>query len=90
MKIVINRCYGGFSITYACAKKLGIDKYDASDYRTDERLIKMVEENADEVSGHFSKLSVVEIPDNKTDYEVNEYDGYESITYVVDGLLHHI
>ena len=50
MKIVINRCYGGFSITYACAKKLGIDKYDASDYRTDERLIKMVEENADEVS----------------------------------------
>ena len=90
MKIVINRCYGGFSITDGCAEKLGIDKWDASDYRTDERLIEMVEKSADGVSGYCSQLTVVEIPDNMTDYEVNEYDGFESITYVVDGLLHHI
>ncbi len=90
MKIVVNRCYGGFSVSVACAKELGIDKWDASDYRTDERLIKMVEEDADGASGYCSKLRVVEIPDDKTDYEVNEYDGYESITYVVDGVLYHV
>ena len=49
-----------------------------------------VEADAEAVNGICAKLKVVEIPEEATDWEINEYDGLESITYVVDGKLHHI
>ena len=62
----------------------------ASILRCDAKLIKAVEANAEAVNGPCAKLKVVEIPEEATDWEINEYDGLESITYVVDGKLHHI
>ena len=52
-------------------------------------LIKLIESGVD-CDGDFAKLEVVEIPDNTTDYEFDEEDGYESIIYVVDGKIHYL
>lgn len=89
MKYVINRCFGGFGISEECVKKLGLrDRWSVD--RTDERLIKMVEEDSRAVSGPYSKLAVVEIPEEATDWELTEYDGVEDIIAVVDGKIIHI
>lgn len=84
MKIVINGDWGGFSLTKKVARILGVETYDDSDaVRTNPVLIKMLEEGR-----KINSLEVVEIPDNATDYMIREYDGNESIIYVVDGKLH--
>ena len=44
-------------------------------------LVRVVEELGDEASGHFSKLKVVEIPDD-IQWEIHEYDGMETIEEV--------
>lgn len=84
MKIVINGDWGGFSLTKEVARTLGVETYDDSyAVRTNPALIKMLEEGQ-----KINDLKVVEIPDNATDYMIREYDGNESIIYVVDGKLH--
>ncbi len=88
MKIVINKCYGGFGISDEYEKKLGVDSWDMRDLRTDERLVDAVEKDPEGVSDTYAALRVVEIPDEATDYYIDEYDGMESIIYVVDGKLH--
>ena len=90
MKIVVNKCFGGFNVSDEAARKLGLhDGYHIIS-RVDDRLIKMVEEDADKTSGLCAKLRVVEVPDNATDWELNDYDGRETIIYVVDGRLYHV
>ena len=88
MKIVINKCYGGFGISDEYEEKLGVDSWDMQTLRTDERLINAVEEDPEGVSDTYAALRVVEIPDEATDYYIDEYDGMESVIYVVDGKLH--
>ena len=84
MKIVINGDWGGFSLTKEVARTLGVEAYDDSyAIRTNPTLIKMLEEGQ-----KINDLEVIEIPDNATDYMIREYDGNESIIYVVDGKLH--
>jgi len=92
MRIVINTCYGGFHIPDEVCETYGLSRYDDID-RTDLRLVEFVEAHADE-DGCFCEncgtvLEVVEIPDTCTDWELSEYDGLESITYVVDGKIRH-
>jgi len=85
MKIVINNCYGGFGLSELAIvrlKELGyptdiignIDDYEIS--RDNSLLIKVVEELGVNANGRFSKLKVVEIPDN-VEWEIEEYDGLE-------------
>lgn len=89
MKVVINSCFGGFSTTREFSESIGaLSPYHIP--RCDAKLIKAVEADAEAVNGICAKLKVVEIPEEATDWEINEYDGLESITYVVDGKLHHI
>jgi hypothetical protein len=88
MKIVINVCFGGFGLTEEAKKALGIE-YSEDIKRTDSRLVEMVETDAVNIADRFAELEVIEIPDEATDWEINEYDGLESITYVVDGKLYH-
>lgn len=85
MKIVINGDWGGgFYLTKKVAHILGVETYDDSDaVRTNPTLIKMLEEGQ-----KINSLEVVEIPDNATDYRIREYDGNESVIYVVDGKIH--
>ena len=87
MKYVINSNWGGFSIPEEV--KSVFNKYwngsDDYDPRTDEVLINWVLTHKNETD-----LKVVEIPDEATDWELNEYDGWESIIAVVNGKLIHI
>lgn len=84
LKLVINRSYGGFSLPSDVIRELGYRNSWSENLRGDLRLVKMVEENPD----RFKDLMVVEIPWNPSDYKIVDYDGKESVIYVVDGKLH--
>lgn len=79
MKLVINRCYGGWHLSENQQAILGAEnEYAIANYRTDERLIASVE--AGDTGGHFAQLEVVSIPDN-AHYVIQDYDGYETVLY---------
>lgn len=87
MKIVINKCFGGFSVNDNIVRMLNLEsRYDLEDDRTNAKLIELIE-SGENVNGEFSDLVVVEIPDDTTDYMINEYDGYENVFYVLDGKI---
>ncbi len=82
MKIVINRCYGGFSVS-ELAKNLyqlmtGEELVDYDVKRTDPVLVTIVETIGDRADGICASLAVIEIPDD-VDYTIDDYDGVESI-----------
>ena len=84
MKIVINRNWGGFSLTEEVARALGVNPYSNSiAVRTNPRLIKMLEDGE-----KINDLKVAVIPDDCTDYAIHDYDGMESVIYVMDGKIH--
>ena len=79
-KIVINRCYGGFSISAACAKRMTELGHDVAEgyqgSRSNPALVQAVEELGEDADGSLSNLIVVEIPDG-VDWQIEEYDGFE-------------
>ena len=87
MKLVINTRYGGFSVSKEWAERLGVYYHDEENLRYNAELISAIEAGED-VNGTFADLKVVELPENCTDHYVDEYDGLESVIYVVDGKLH--
>lgn len=93
MKVVINKCYGGFSISKKAAEYMAeraseIAKKDLSvpsEYfysynyeRTDPLLIEAIETLGKEANGYSANLAIIEIP-NDIDWYIYEYDGMESI-----------
>ncbi len=52
--------------------------YLSCGYREDKTLIEVVEELGDEANSIYSKLVIVEIPDD-LDYMIDEYDGIETL-----------
>jgi len=99
MKVVINRCYGGFGIPEKLHKHFDENELYEYEYpntmegrrmRTDEALIEFIETYGDDGAYEFgySELWVVEIPDNATDWIVTTYDGYETLHWVVDGKIY--
>ena len=80
MKVVINCCYGGFSLSPAGEEYFealgGDDVYATS--RTDSALIRTVEELGEESWGRNSRLKIVDIPDDIL-WEIEEYDGIERV-----------
>ena len=89
MKMIINRCFGGFGICQEIIDKLGLDAYSYDDdiIRGNPQLIAMIEAGED-ISDDCAELKVVEIPDESTDYYVDEYDGLETVIYVLDGKIY--
>lgn len=89
MKIVVNKEYGGFGISEEAEMMLvpWFDVYDKKN-RTHPVLVEVVEALGIRANGRYAQLSVVEIPDTATDWDISDYDGFESIVYVVDGKLH--
>lgn len=88
MKIVINKCFGGFSVNDNIVSMLNLrSRYDLEDDRTNARLIKIMEDGYFNVNDENSDLEIVEIPDEATDYMITEYDGYENVLYVLDGKI---
>lgn len=88
MKIVVNREFGGFSLPEEFCTQYNMERYDDID-RTDERLIDFVENHDGEVKVFCGILEITEIPDTATDWEIFEYDGLETVIYVLDGKIHH-
>ena len=89
MKLVINTCYGGFSVKPEIRKKYGLkkcDRWSSNDFRTDKKLIELIESGID-CNDTCSELQIVEIPDEATDYYVEEYDGAETVLYVINGKI---
>lgn len=85
MKVVINRCFGGFGLTDAA-----LEEYKGRRGITDPNfwyydiprdcpvLVAMLEEKSSTMNGGYSDLKVVEIPDGVNWY-IEEYDGMEHI-----------
>lgn len=83
MKIVINCCYGGFSLSEAAIalyNKLSgkEEKYYSDIERNDKYLVKVVEQLGWGANGKYSELKIVEIPEG-TNWYIQEYDGIETI-----------
>ena len=94
MKIAINRCYGGFSVSEAVFKELGwkwdgygypsnndfgIEQGQYEAYRAHPALIAAIEKvGVKAASGFSAELKIVEVPDG-TNWEINEYDGLETV-----------
>ena len=84
MKIVINICHGGFSLSEE-AQKLYCQysmiewkdwQEDWSYYdieRNNQYLVRVVEELGDSASGRFAELKVVDIPDD-VEWQIDFYD----------------
>lgn len=85
MKIVINTCYGGFSLSeegtllYAKLKGVSAENLYSWDLpRDDPTLIQAIEQLGSKAAGGFAKLRIVEIPDN-VQWHISEYDGMEHV-----------
>ena len=97
MKVIINNCYGGFRWPRELENK-ACDEYDCFDFthdkalRSNPELVRLVEEwlkdHPDGKSSSYSELRIVEIPDEATDWTINDYDGAEDVVYVLDGKMH--
>lgn len=81
-KIVINGCYGGFSLSEEAVTWLK-NKYPESEWeaymdycRHDPRLVEVVEALEGPAGGRFAELGVVDIGDEQK-YRICEYDGLE-------------
>lgn len=83
MKIVINKCFGGFSLSKEACEELGIASYydvkDKEGFRADPKLIAVVEKlGSERVSGGCAELAIIEIPDG-VKWQIEEYKGLEHI-----------
>jgi hypothetical protein len=47
--------------------------------RSDPRLIEIVEELGDECSKYPGEIQIIEIPDDVTDWYIDDYDGWECV-----------
>lgn len=86
MKLVVNDEWGGFAVPKVMQDILHCERYpmeeDIFSVRTDKRFVNWVLTHADETS-----LAVVEIPDNATDWRIEDYDGIETVWVVVNGKM---
>lgn len=96
MKVVINSYYGGFGVSeqyreqYNAEHGTELYNFQFSALRTNEEFIDAVENSPELVNDGYNCLKVVEIPDEATDWEITNSDGWETVIYVVDGKLFHI
>ena len=81
MKFAINTCYGGYGLKNEYAEYEGME-------RNDPRLIAKIEEiGAEAISDEYAEITLVYVPDEATDWELDEYDGYEALRYVLNGKI---
>lgn len=88
MKIVINDCFGGFTLPPTASTSVNLSR-DESYYlqnRHDPQLVKVVENMNTEDNHWCSRLKVVEWPDGLP-YKIADYDGLESVTLDIQKFL---
>jgi hypothetical protein len=78
-KIVINTCYGGFSLSNAALAYLALKGIDVINLdRSNPHLIEIMESLGEKAFGTFAELKVVEIPP-EVEYTIEENGGVEWI-----------
>ena len=83
MKNVINANLGGYGCDVSEQYVDLVDRYEGD--RTNPELVSFVENHPDDCGD----LAVMTIPDNATDWDIQDYDGNEDLIYVVDGKIHY-
>ena len=87
MKIAINSCFGGFKLNDNVTRECGFkSSYDVD--RTDLKLIKLIESGVYVSDINSSRIRIISIPDESTDWHIIDYDGAEDVIYVLDGKIH--
>lgn len=81
-KVVLNRCYGGFSLSEQAYNELGLP-WDGCGFayeikRDDPKLVEVVERLGSKANGECAKLEVIEVPDG-IEWHISEYDGKERV-----------
>ncbi|MDH3376443.1 MAG: hypothetical protein OEQ39_05680 [Gammaproteobacteria bacterium] len=93
MKLVINRCFGGFGLsakaleclvekkseTVSFIKNYGWIYEDEFKYRSHPDLINIVKNMGAEANGAHAELEIIEVPDDVECIELHDYDGMESV-----------
>ena len=87
IEVLVNECFGGFSFSDEAWEIIqpwcDDDDFEA---RTDPRVIKLYKERGSEfMSGEYSSIGLETIPSNATDWWIDDYDGNETLYYIVDG-----
>lgn len=81
MKIVVNRCYGGFGLSQEALDFLDTNsghQYGWPHMRHSIELVECVEELGNKAGGEYSELKVIDIPDG-IEWEIWDHGGMESI-----------
>lgn len=81
-KYAINRDYGGFGIGFHNTEYYYFTSYE----RDNEELIAFLE-NPDNAE-YVEDIEIVLVPDDATDTLLTEEDGFETLYYVQNGLIH--
>jgi hypothetical protein len=80
MKVVINTCFGGFSLSDEAWEKMLAYSYTGTDRhaipRNNPILVDVVEELGEKANGSCSKLKIVELTFK---YIIEEYEGKEEV-----------
>ena len=84
MKVVLNNCWGGFSLSDEAKDmfvSLGgdpkqVDRFSVA--RTDPKLVEVVEKLGLRANGECADLKIVDIPED-IEYYIDDYDGVETI-----------
>ena len=84
MKVVLNNCWGGFSLSDEAKDmfvSLGgdpkqVDRFSVD--RTDPKLVEVVEKLGFRANGECADLKIVDIPED-IEYYIDDYDGVETV-----------
>lgn len=91
MKILVNKSYGGYGFTEDFRNRFNLARFDQEKIknRTRSDIIEAVEDDlTGSFNGEYADIVVVVIPEEATDWLLSDYDGVETIYYVVDGKIH--
>lgn len=89
MKFVIHSSWGTYHIPRIVIERFDDNKIsysngwdDSFEIRTNSIFVDYVEKSRD------SEYRIITVPDNYTDYKVVDYDGMETLIYIIDGKIY--
>jgi hypothetical protein len=87
MKIIVHNEWGIFEVPKEVQELIDCDEYnDSREIRTDLRFINWLEKH----NYYEDEFKIIEVPDNTTDFAIADYDGMETLYYVVDGKIYEV
>lgn len=93
MRFLLNKKYGTFCISDFAKGKLCCDTNypdDHDEHLREDLMDLIVIYGSEKISGKNAKLKIVEVPDDITDWTTINYDGCETLIYVLNGELYFV